>query len=389
MKLSYKYRIYPNKKQVEVLEKNFNFCRYLYNCALQERKNYYLKFKKSRTYNVQSAELPEVKAIFKEDCKTLYSQTIQQVLKRLDLSYQNFFRRVKDNKLKGEAASAKVGFPRYKSADRFRSITFPQANLKSFGIKLLANKKLAVFGLPGEVKVKWHRELPKEARCKQVQIVKQHNEYYVVLCLDEVAKQLLPKTKKTVGIDLGLINFITMDDGTKFHHPKPYKTSKEKLAYRQRKLAAKQRGSKNRQVAKRLVAKTYSKITNIRTEFHHKTAKQLVSKYDKIIIEKLNIKKMLEAKGFEVNKSNIQDASWGNFVAILKYKAERAGKSVIEVNPRNTSKMCFKCKSIDKQQTLKDREYNCVACGNAIDRDVNAAKNIKRLGTSRLIKRKI
>lgn len=173
-----------------------------------------------------------------------------------------------------------------------------------------------------------------------------------------------------------------MDDGIKFHHPKPYKTAKEKLAYQQRKLAIKQKGSNNRNKQKKLIVKTYQKITNIREDFQHKLSKKLVRDCDKIIIEDLNISNMLEAKGFKVNKSNIQDASWGKFVEKLTYKAERADKLIVKVNPKNTSKMCSQCGNIKKSLALIDREYKCEVCGFTIDRDINAAKNIRMLGTS-------
>ena len=372
MKLSYKYRIYPNKTQIKVLEKNLNFCCFLYNCALQERKSYYKTFGKGTSYSNQSKALPEIKSEFSEQTETIYSQSLQQVLKRLDVSYNNFFRRVKSK-------ASEAGFPRYKSSDRFRSISFPQANLKSGGVKLLENNKLKVFGIPGEVSVKWHR--PFQGRCKQITLSKQTDKFYIILSCDEVPKEPLAKTGKTIGIDLGLTSFITTDDGTKFHHPKPYKTAKEKLAYLNRKLAAKKRGSNNRNRTKKQLVKAYQKVSNIRDNFLHQVAKQLVKENDTVIIEKLNVKSMLEAKVFEVSKSNIQDASWARFASLLAYKAERADKLIIEVNPKNTSKMCSRCGNI-KELTLKDREYKCEACGFALDRDINAARNIKRLGTS-------
>ena len=242
MRLSYKYRIYLNKEQEEMLQKNFNFCCFLYNSALQERNDHYKRFGKGVSYNKQSAQLPEIKKEFAEQTQSIYSQSLQQVLKRLDGAYQNFFRRVKSK-------ASKAGFPRYKSADRFKSIVFPQSDLNGFGVKLLANKKLSIFGIPGEVKVKWHR--PFQGRCKQVSIVKQGDKFYIVLSCDDVPKEHLEKTGKTVAIDLGLTSFITTDDGTKFHHPKPYKTAKEKLAFLYKKLAAKLRRSNNRKKAKK------------------------------------------------------------------------------------------------------------------------------------------
>ena len=378
MKLSYKYRLYPTREQAEVLQKNLNFCCFLYNCALQERNDHYKKFGTGVSYGKQSAQLPEIKIEFAEQTQTIYSQSLQQVLKRLDGSYQNFFRRVK-------AGADKVGFPRYRSSDRFRSLVFPQADLKSGGVKLLENGKLQVSKLPGELKVKWHR--PFQGRCKQVIIKKQGDKFYLVLSCDDVPQELIAKTGKTIAIDLGLTAFITADDGTKFHHPKPYKTAKEKLKFLQQKLAAKQRGSSNRKRAKQSLARAYERVSNIRDNFLHKVAKQLLVENDTVIIEKLNVKGMLEAKGscgagFEVKKENIQDASWGSFAALLSYKAERAGKILIEVDPRNTSKMCSCCGNVKLDLTLRDREYHCEPCGLAIDRDLNAAKNIRRLGTS-------
>ena len=257
---------------------------------------------------------------------------------------------------------------------------FPQSDLQSGGIKFLENNKLKIFGIPGEVKVKWHR--PWKGRCKQVSIKRQADKFFIILSCDEVPLEPLAKTNKTIALDLGLTSFITSDDGEKIQHPKPYKTAKEKLAIKNRKLAAKQKGSNNRKKAKQALSKEHEKVYNIRDNFLHQVAQQLVKENDVIIIEKLNVKTMLEAKGFEIKKENITDASWARFASLLSYKAERAGKQVIEVDPRNTSKMCSHCNNIKDNLTLRDRKYNCEACGFAMDRDQNAALNIKRLGMS-------
>jgi putative transposase len=375
MKRSYKYRIYPNKLQREALQQIFWFCRFLYNNALEQRIAYYKRYQKSLSYNVQANELLEVKQMFATEVANIYSQTLQQTLKQLDASYQNFFR-----KLKG--GTGETGFPRFKGEDRFRSICFPQCNLVSGlgGVKLLPNNKLKIYGLPGEVNMVLHR--PWKGRCKQVRIVKQADQYYIVLSCEAVPAEPLASTGKTVAIDLGITNFITMDDGTVFHHPKPYKTSKEKLAFLNKRLSRKQRGSNSRRRALVAVQRAHQKVHDIRLDFQHKTAKRLVAENDVLIIEKLNVKGMLEAKGFEVNKSNIQDASWGSFATLLNYKAESAGRKIIEVDPRNTSKMCSSCSNVKQNLTLQDRIYCCDACGIAIDRDLNAALNIKRLGLS-------
>ena len=373
MRLSYKYRIYPNQKQIEKLEEVFGFCRFLYNKALEERIDFYRKTGKSLSYNSQAAELPPIKEIYQDQTDSIYSQTLQSTLKQLDSAYKGFFRRVK-------AGSGKAGFPRFKNKDRFRSILFPQSNLNGFGIKQLANSNVKIYGIPGEISVEFHR--PIEGVCKNVRLVKQANNYYLVASCDNVPLNILPKTDKTIAIDMGISNFITTDDGTSFHHPRPYKTAKEKLAYFSRKLALKQRDSNNRYKVKKLLAKTYEHTVNIRNDFQHKLANELIKENDTIIIEKLNVKGMLESKGFEVNKGNIQDASWSSFAAKLSYKAERAGRKLIEVNPANTSKMCSKCGNIKEHMTLVDRTYHCEACGFDANRDHNAALNIKKLGMS-------
>ena len=377
MQKAFKYRLYPNSEQCSELISIFKFCRFLYNSALEERINYYKRFNKTVSYNTQASYLKDIKEDFGCETSKIYSQSLQQTLKQLDSAFTEFFRRVKSK-------SSKAGFPRFKNADRFKSICFPQIkpDASAGGIKLLDNK-LQVFGITGNIKIVYHR--PIEGIAKQARIVKQNDQFYLVITCDNVPNKPLLKTGKTTAIDLGLISFATLDDGTKFHHPKPYKTAKEKLAYQQRKLALKQKGSNNRDKQKKLIGKTYQKITNIREDFQHKLANNLLKKYDKIIVEDLNIKNMLEAKGFEVNKSNIQDASWGKFIEKLTYKAESADKLIVKVPSRNTSKTCSRCGIIDKELKLINREFRCKACGFAVDRDVNAAKNILTLGTSDVI----
>ena len=377
--------MYPNSQQIEILEKNLNFCSFLYNNALEESISYYKRFNKTRSYSQQCAQLPEIKELYAEETKGLYSQTIQQVLKKRETAFKNFFRRVKTK-------SGKAGFPRYQSRDRSNSLIFPQAQMTKGhwgGVKLLENKKLQIFGIPGGVKVKWHR--PFQGRCKQVSIKRQAGKFYLILSCDAVPLAPLASTGKSIAIDLGLTNFITTDDGKaslSFHHPKPYKTSKEKLAYAQRKLSAKQKGSNNRIKAKKQVAKVSEHIANIRKDFQHKLALKLIRENDEIILEDLNVKSMLEAGSFEINNLNISDASWGGFVQILSDKAEKAGRKITKVNPRNTSKTCSRCLKIKESLKLSDRVFDCQSCGLSIDRDRNAALNIRRLGMSLAIAQK-
>lgn len=372
MRRSFKYRIYLNKAQEEALNTAFYMCRTLYNSALEERISSYKKLNKFISYKQQSAYLPEIKESFKEENKFVYAQSLQYTLKTLDNAYKGFFSRCKSGKT--------PGFPRYKSYLKNQSICFPQCNMINGGVKLLQNQKLKIYGIPGEVKIILHR--PWKGDCKTVQIKKQGDEYYLILSCNNVEKNILEKTGKTVGIDLGITNFITTDDGTKFHHPKAWRTSKEKLAFKQRKLSCQKRGSKNRLKTIKSLRKTHNKIVNQRDDWQHKMANHLVRTYDNIVIEDLNVKGMLEAKGFDVSKGNISDASFGNFVSKLTYKAESADKLLIKVNPRNTSKTCSCCGNVKKDLSILCREYLCDQCGISIDRDINAAKNILVLGTS-------
>lgn len=365
MNRSYKYRIYPDKIQRKALDEAFSFCRNLYNCALEERISYYKTYGKSLSYEKQAGNLKHLKKEFPE-CKNIYSQTFQETLKRLDVAYKRFFK-------------LKKGFPRFKNKDRFRSICFPQAN-KNGGIKILENKKLKIFGIPGEVKMKPHRSF--QGQLKQIRIIKQNDQYYVSLSCDNVPESALQFAGKSTAIDLGLNNFITTDQNVVVKHPKPYKTAKEKLAYKQRKFSKKQKGSNNYYRLKNEIAKTHNKIHNIREDFQHKLSKKLIEENDTIVVEKLDIKNMLERKGYEVNKQNISDASWGAFIYKLKYKAESAGRIIKEVDPRNTSKTCSSCKNIKIDLKITDREYICGVCNLKIDRDLNAAINIKWLGMS-------
>ncbi len=234
--------------------------------------------------------------------------------------------------------------------------------------------------MPGEIKVKWHR--PFQGRCKQVHLKKESGKFYIILSCDDVPTKILEKTGKAISLDLGLNSFITTDDGTKFHHPKPWKTAKEKLSVLNRKLALKQRGSNNRKKAKQSLARAYERVSNIRADFLHKMSHKLVKENDIIILEDLNIQNMMTSKNQTVKKSNITDASWGAFSAMLSYKAERAGRKIIKVNPKNTSKRCSCCGKIKESLILSDRMFNCEFCSFSLDRDHNAALNIKRLGTS-------
>jgi putative transposase len=382
MKLSYKYRLYPTRVQREALDGIFSACRFLYNNALEQRVAAYRTQKKSLSYSFQCSEIVGVVDFFPEFAN-VYSQTRQQVLKTVDTAFKNFFRRVREK-------ANKAGFPRFKNKFRFRSICFPQvsSDLSAGGVSLLPNGKLKVFGIPNELKLVMHR--PFQGRCKQARIVREADRLFLVLSCDGVPKAPLPKTDKSIGIDLGLKTFIVASDGTKFRSPKPYKTSLEKLRFKQQKLAAKLviNGNKRTNNVVRLrgeIAKHHAHVANVRKDFAHKIANELFKRYDTVCYENLDIQEMLEQerapdKPAPLNR-NITDAAWGLFASLLPYKAERADKVAIAVPPKGTSKTCSNCGYVKETLSLQERIYHCEACGFAMDRDLNAAINIQGRGT--------
>ena len=372
MKRAFVFRIYPNKAQQSVLNNIFEFCRFLYNSALEQRISYYSKTKKSISYVAQAAQLPEIKSLFPES-DIIYSQTLQATLKQVDSAYSGFFRRLRNH-------DKHAGFPRFKNRDRFRSILFPQANLVTGGVRLLPNKKLKVYGIPGEIYTKWHREI--SGICKNIRIKRTNTDkYFVVITCDNVELSAISeKTGKECGIDLGINSFATLDSGEQFSHPRNLRDNEEKLGNLQRKYSKKGPWSNRKRRIKLKLAKLHEKIANIRDDFQHKLANKLIAEYDRVYVEKLDIDEMLEKKNYKVNKRNISDAAWGMFTQKLQYKAESAGKEVILVNPHNTSKTCSCCGNIKEILELSERAYNCEICGLNINRDVNAAINICGLG---------
>ena len=366
MKRTFRYRLYPTKRQESILVEWLNTCRILYNQSLHERKEAYGRDKSSINYYDQTNALKAGKR-GNGYLTAVHSQVLQDVLKRLDKAFKNFFRRVKQ----GE----EPGYPRFKSNDRFNSFTFTQSGFKIEDGKLVLSKI-------GAIKLKQHRDIPQEGVIKTCTIkraVDQWSVIFVVALTDiEVEKK---EIKSAVGIDLGLTDIATLSNGDKIDNPKWLRESEKKLAKEQRKLAHKKRGSNNRKKQKAIVATVHRKIKNQRSDFHHKVSKELVSDYDLIVFEDLTIKNMM--KNPYLAKS-ISDAGWNQLVSFVSYKAAEAGKIRELVNPRRTSQECCICGNI-QQMPLSQRIYHCLNCGNCIDRDHNAAINILNRGLAKYI----
>ena len=367
MKRTYKYRIYPNKEQQIKINNTLHLCMILYNLALEQRISIYKNHKKSIYYNEQQNQLPELKKTYNE-FKEIHSQVLQNVLHRVDNAYHLFFLRLKAHK-KGKDA----GFPRFKSADRYDSFTYPQYKLR------LEKNRITLLKI-GNIKIVYQR--PIEGRVKTLTVKKEVDQYYVCITC-EISKEIPAKkvVETAIGVDLGLNHFITLSNSETVDNPKYLKQSESKLVFQQKHLSRKKKGSKNRNKQKLKLARIHRKIRNQRKDFLHKLSRKLVNKYDLIVFEDLKVQNMLQ--NHHLAKS-IADASWSKLVSNCVYKAEEAGKHCIKVNARDTTKECSKCHE-KVHVPLWQRVYECKNCGLVIDRDFNAAKNIlNRAGSARI-----
>jgi len=362
MRRAFRYRLYPTNAQAVKLESWLDLCRELHNAAIQERRDSW-KAGVSVNFNSQSDQLPSIKKERPEFAE-VYSQVLQQALHRVDSAFSRFFDRVK----KGQTP----GYPRFRAADRYDSLTWPQAA----GFKLLGTRKLYL-GSFGELKIKLHR--PVEGRPKTCTVKREAGHWYASFSCDEVPARAYSEAHAEVGIDVGLTSFATLSTGEKIENPRWYRHTEARLKSAQRKLSKKKRGSKNRAKAKHRVARLHAKAADQRRDFQHKLAKRIVSENRLIAVEDIKPSEMVSGASRGMAKS-IHDASWAAFLAILSGKAEEAGRILVKVPPAGTSSTCFRCGTYRKK-SLSEREHRC-SCGLVLDRDLHASLNILRLGRS-------
>ena len=366
MKKAFKYRIYPTAGQERLIAEWLNTCRLLYNQSLSERKEAYERDKTLINYYNQAIRLTQVK---KDNLwlRSVNAQVLQDVLGRLDKAFQNFFHHAKQG--------GKPGYPRFKGYDRYDSFTYPQ-NVSAPNHGKLKLSKI------GSVRVKQHRPIPIDAIVKTCTIKREANQWYAIFTVK--LQDTLPQEKAVitnpVGIDLGIKELITLSTGEKVHNPKWLRASERKLAKEQRRLSKRKKGSANRKKQKLKVQGVHRKISNQRKDYHHKLSNELVRNYDLIVFEDLKIRNMV--KNHFLAKS-ISDASWGQLVSFVTYKAEEAGKVIELVNPRGTSQECSSCGEV-VPKTLAVRVHKCPHCGLVMDRDENAAINILNRGLEKV-----
>ena len=377
---TFRFRIYPSKRQIDMLNSTLNLCRELYNAMLQQR-IYAYRSGRRVNYRSQQDEIPAIKERFPE-YRSIHSLVVQDIARRLDKAYDNFFRRVRE-KRQGKKSSA--GFPRFKSRDRYNSITYPQS-----GFRILDNGHVWLSRI-GEVRMFMHRSVT--GKIKTISIKRDSvGDWFITITSDsglvdkhdswedqgnEQPHANSPGFINPVGIDLGLRALITTSDGMQMEPPHFLMKSERKLKKAQRNLSRKQKGSGKRRKAKTGVAKIHRKIARQRDDFTHKLSRNLVENHDLIALEGLNIAGMV--KNHHLAKS-IGDASWNRIIQYTTYKAESAGAVVVLVDPMHTSQKCSKCGSIKDDLKLSDRIYHCDTCKHTMDRDLNAAINIRNMG---------
>lgn len=349
MILSYRYRIEPNRTQNLALgEMLGDFCQ-LYNAALEHRISAY-KRGVSVKCNEQIVTLPEIRRDLPHQGR--WSATAQQqVLRKLDKAYKAFFGRMK----RGTTA----GFPRFRARDRYHAADFRVGD----GMTIRKSGKLTFVGVPGEIKARWHRDLP--SKPKSCILSRNAGKWHIIFHVEVAAVDR--SSPDSVGIDMGLTSFVALSNGDTIARPNFTKRAAKKLRRLQRALARCKRGSKVRRKRKLAVARHQAHIVNARRSFLHKESRKLVNRFGLIAVEDLNIKGL--ARGMLAK--SVHDASWGQFVSMLRYKAANAGAELIEVDPRGTSQTCPECRAV-AAKTLAERTHRC-SCGCVLDRDVAAA----------------
>ncbi len=360
LRKAYKYKLKPTPAQSRQLEEVVWRCRRLYNTALEERITAYWRCGVTLTCYQQQAELPDLKAAFPEYA-AIHSQVLQDMLTRLDKTYQAFFRRVK--------AGQTPGFPRYQGRNRYHSFTY-----KQYGNGARLDNGFLVLAKIGRIAVRWSR--PLDGTPKTVTISTEADGWYVVFSCAEVPAQPLPPTGRDTGIDVGLKVFLITSDGAAVENPRHQRKAERQLKKAQRRVSRRKKGSKRRKKAVKLLARKHQQVKRQRADFHHKSANTLLRQYDTIYLEDLRVTNMVRNRHLA---KSISDAGWGQFRTILEAKAVCAGRQVVAVPPAYTSQECSGC-GARIPKSLSVRTHICTNCGLIMDRDENAAKNIQWAG---------
>ncbi|MFD5159416.1 RNA-guided endonuclease InsQ/TnpB family protein [Streptomyces hawaiiensis] len=372
MQLRYAFRLYPEPGQRTALARAFGRARVVFNDAVRAREDARAAGLPFPNAGELSKRLITRARHTPERCwlGEVSSVVLQQSLRDVEAAYKSFFA-----SLKGERKGKRVGAPRLKSRkDARQSIRFTaNARWKITGRGRLLLPKI------GEVRVKWSRILPAVPSSVTV-ILDSAGRYFASFLIDTGpdtgrARWDDPDPGSAVGIDLGLTHFAVLSDGTKIDSPRFLRRAEKKLKRVQRELSRKRKGSRNRAKARLKVARAHAAVADARKEFHHQLSTKLIRENQSVAVEDLAVSGLARTR---LAKS-VHDAGWSQFVAMLAYKAERYGRTFVKIGRLEpTSQVCSACGHRDGPKPLDVREWTCPACGTLHDRDVNAAKNVKR-----------
>jgi putative transposase len=358
---SYKVRIYPNNKQIELLDKHFGSVRFIYNHFLNIKNNEYKETGKNLSYYDLCNRLTTIKN--NDDyiwLNEVNSQSLQWSIRFLDVAFNNFFNK-------------KNNFPKFKKKSNEQSFKVPVNSTFK-----LSDKKIIIPKFKEGVKYKGNIELNNLLKFNSVTISKTPTGKYYASLQGEFNYESKEKNDNKIGIDLGIKDFLITDKGDKISNPKHLKKSLKKLKYNQRQLSKKIKGSKNKNNQRIIVAKVHEKIVNKRNDFLHKLSSKIVNENQIICLEDLAVKNMV--RNHKLSQS-ISDVSWSKFIDMLKYKSEWNDRQLVQINRfYPSSKSCSECHYINEGLTLIDREWTCPSCNTHHDRDINAAKNILKQG---------
>lgn len=372
---AFTFRLLPNATQRAALERILTDNCETYNAALQQRRDAWRIARQSITYRVQQDELTALRADGSYDW--LACDIMRDPLRRVDRAFKAFFRRVK--------AGQKAGYPRFRSRDRYDSFTFTASKIRE--------KSLRIPNV-GDIRMRGGR--PISGRPKTCTVRREGARWVLQISCDIGEAPEKQPVSRAVGIDVGVKSLVSLSDGTQIDNPRWTRQHENRIAACARRLSTKQRRSRRRARAREVLRKAHAKAANARSNFLHHVSKFLVQNYDLIAHEDLRITNMacsasgtFESPGKNVAQKSglnrsIMDAAWGILLRQLAYKAEEAGRYLIAVSPRNTSQICSRCGQL-VPKTLGERRHVCV-CGADLDRDVNAAKNVLRLGEAAFAK---
>ena len=360
MDKSFKYRLYPTPEQTELFTKTFGCVRYVWNTLLDWRSKEYQLNATKINYTKTASKLVEIKRET-EWLNEVSSVALQQTLRNQDAAFSNFF-------------AKRSKYPTFKKRHGRQSFKLA---LNAFAIK---DGKVYIAKNKEPLDIKFHR--PLKGEITSLTISKDcANRYFISFC-SEVEIEPLPYINKTIGIDLGLTDFVITSDGEKFKPLKTFIKYQKLLKKVQQRLARKRPGSKNRAKARVKVAKVYNKMTDCRKDFQHKLSTKLIRENQVISLEQLNVAGMI--KNHKLAKT-IQDASWSEFVRQLKYKALWYGRTIVQVSPWfPSSKLCSDCGFKVEKMPLNIRKWTCSNCDETHDRDINAAINLNTAGLAEI-----